>query len=76
MAITYRAGATGMYIFNGYVLDCPTCGADRGLLFTTTGTSYWVTGSCPNNHVWEERRLPAEAVREAAIASERRSNRG
>lgn len=69
---TYLAACTGRRVFNGTVLDCPRCGCDRGLTFTTDDTSRAVTGVCPNRHRWDEHRIPASAVRAAAIASDRR----
>jgi hypothetical protein len=70
--VTYRAHCTEQRIFNGRILDCPQCGNDRDLAFTTSGRGGNVTGSCPNRHVWAEARYPAEAVRVAAIASQRK----
>jgi hypothetical protein len=72
MGATYWVRVEGRYIFNSIVLTCPTCGADRGLTFTTSVSGYNVTGSCPNSHVWDEVRVPAVAVRQAAIDSERK----
>lgn len=74
MATEYLAGATGQYIYGDVVLDCPTCGHDRGLTFTNTSRSTAVTGSCPRGHIWDKHRLPFEAVREAAIATGPRRN--
>lgn len=72
MEATYLAHCTEQRVFNGRVLDCPYCGTDRNLIFTTRGVSVEVTGSCPDRHVWVETRYPAEAVRAAAIASQRK----
>lgn len=69
---TYLAQCTGQRVLGNTVLGCPTCGTDRGLAFTASNASDDVTGSCPNGHVWDERRYPAAYVREDAIDSARR----
>jgi hypothetical protein len=70
---TYRVSPPGRYIYNGCVLYCPTCRADRGLTFTTSATGDHVTGSCPNGHVWDECSLPPMDLREQAIKEQNRS---
>lgn len=49
------------------VITCPACGADRGLCLTTAGWGSPVTGSCPNGHIWDERRVSGDGVQRAAI---------
>lgn len=64
MANEFRVTVTGQWTNLGSVLDCPTCGADRGLTFSTGLNLQTVTASCPNRHVWSEGRIPGSAVRD------------
>ena len=64
MANSYQVTITGRWKNLGKVIDCPFCGADRGLTFSTTPDLQAVTGSCPKQHVWNEVRIPGWAVRD------------
>ena len=68
----YSIRATGRQDVNGTVLQCPDCGQDTNLTFTTPNTLSEVTGSCPRGHIWNERLLPAVEVRRHAINASRR----
>ena len=71
MDITYRVWTSGHINVNFEAITCPTCGTDRGLCLTTAGDGQPVTGSCPNGHVWDERRVLASETKQIAIDLER-----
>lgn len=68
-----RLTVHGRYILNDRLIDCPQCDTDRGLTFTAPAGGNNVTGSCPNQHVWDEHRVPAFCIREAVAEAQRRS---
>jgi hypothetical protein len=63
---THQITVGGRFNLNNQVIDCPQCGAVRGLTFAVFPEALCPRGSCPGGHVWDECRVPAEAVREAA----------
>lgn len=68
MDITYRISTPDQITIGFHIiLTCPACGADRGLCLTTAGDYKPVTGSCPNGHVWDERRVFGAEVKRIAI---------
>ncbi len=64
---TYQITVMGRFRLNDEVIACPRCEADRGLVFSSQGEN--VRGACPSGHVWGERRVSAESVRQAALAT-------
>ena len=72
--MTWYAIGTAERITVGYfarAIDCPVCGADRGLCLSTSGAGHPVTGSCPADHVWDERRVTGADVMDKAIEMSR-----
>jgi hypothetical protein len=76
----YRLGVTDPYMVDGRTITCPICGADRDLVFLASvpeGASLasvhagTVVVSCPDGHAWDERRVPAVAIREVALGLRR-----
>jgi len=73
MSITYRAWTHDRITVNfSHVITCPECKADRGLCLTTSGDGRPVTGSCPDGHVWDERRVTGSEIKAIAIDLDRR----
>ena len=67
MANSFQVTIAGRWNNLGAALDCPTCGTDTGLTFSTDPELRRVTASCPNRHVWNETRIPGWAVRDQYI---------
>ena len=53
-------------IVNELLITCPQCGAENGLQLRLFAEHPSVWAGCPNQHVWEEHRYPAEDFRQAA----------
>lgn len=69
--ITYRVWTFADIKVNLQTITCPECDADRGICLTTQGDGRPVTGSCPDGHVWDERRLTGSETKETAIDLDR-----
>lgn len=67
MSVTYFISATEQILNGSQVITCPACGIYRGIRLTTTGDGYPVTGSCPNDHIWDEHRMTGGDVKRIAI---------
>ena len=67
MANSFQVTITGRLNNLGTPIDCPSCGTDRGLTFSTDPNLREVTASCPNQHIWDETRIPGWAVRDQYI---------
>ena len=67
MSITYFFSASEHIISGFQIITCPVCGINRGIRLTTTGDDHPVTGSCPNDHVWDERHITGTEVKRIAI---------
>ena len=64
----FAAGTTERYTVNEQLIVCPTCGADKGLVFTAFAIDKTSLGSCPNRHTWDEPRVNGEVVRDLYLA--------
>jgi hypothetical protein len=69
MDLYYTVRVTGRFMYDVLAATCPTCKADRNLVFSTDKDAKQVVASCPNNHVWDEQIIPGWMVREQAIRS-------